>query len=83
MQAQLDAREEKIRDMRLQVETSRESEAKQTAMFHSMRQKLVEYEAQYGSLEGAASRSELAINTLQREYSGAQERVIELESRLK
>ena len=83
MQGQLDIREEKIRELRMHVETSREAEAKQAAMFESLRQKLAEYEAQYGSLEGAATRSELAINTLQRENNNAQERIMELESRLK
>ena len=83
LQVQVETREEKIRELKIHVETSRENEAKQVAMVHSMRQKLVEYEAQYGSIEGAANRSELAINTLQRDNKGQQERIIELESRIR
>ena len=52
MQGQLDVREEKIRELRLQLETTRESEAKQVALVHSLNTKLAEFEAQAGSLEG-------------------------------
>ena len=80
---QLDSREDKIRELKIHVETSRENEAKQIAMAQSLRQKVIEYEAQYGSLEGAANRSEHAINTLQRDNKEQQERILELESRIR
>ena len=83
LQVQLDSREEKIRTLKIQVETTRENEAKQTALMASLRQQLVEYEAQYGNIEGAASRSELTINSLQRDNKVQQERILELETRIK
>ncbi|KAI0225840.1 hypothetical protein LSAT2_023409 [Lamellibrachia satsuma] len=83
VQAQLDAREDKIRELKLQAETARESEAKHIALVHSLRQKLCEYDASHGSLEGAANRSEVAIQTLQRDNKESNERIVELESRLR
>ena len=83
MQAQLDAREDKIRELKLQTETARESEAKHVALVHSLRQKLCEYDASHGSLEGAANRSEVAIQTLQRDNKESNKRIVELESRLR
>ena len=83
MQAQLEAREDKIRELKLQAEMARESEGKQVALVHSLRQKLCEYEATHGSLEGAANRSGVAIQTLQRDNKESQERIVELESRLR
>ena len=76
-------REDKVKELRLQLETTKASETKQAAMCTSLRAKLAEYEAQAGSLEGAASRSEMAIHSLQRECGNYQERIIELEHRLK
>lgn len=83
LHVQLETREEKIRELRLHVETARENEAKHAALVQSLRVKVSEYETQYGSLEGAANRSELAINTLQSENKIHQERVLELESRIR
>ena len=52
LQGQLDMREEKIRELRLQLETTKESEAKQVALVHTLNTRLAEFEAQAGSLEG-------------------------------
>ena len=79
----MDAREDKIRELKLQTETARESEGKHIALVHSLRQKLCEYEASHGSLEGAASRSEVAIQTLQLNNKESHERIMELDSRLR
>ena len=76
-------REDRIKELKLQLETVKESESRQMALCTSLRAKIAEYEAQAGSLEGAASRSEMAIHSLQNECSSYQERILELEHRLK
>ena len=49
---QVDVREEKIRELKVVAETSRENEAKQTAVASQLRAQLVEFEAHAGSIEG-------------------------------
>ena len=49
---QVDIREEKIRELKLVAETSRENEAKHVAIASQLRNKLVEYEAHAGNIEG-------------------------------
>ena len=82
VQAQVEVREDRIKELKLQLETVKEGESRQMALCSSLRAKIAEYEAQSGSLEGAASRSEMAIRSLQQECSNYQERIIELEHRL-
>ena len=53
LQVQVDIREEKIREQKLVAETSRENEAKHVAIASQLRNKLVEYEAHAGNIEGA------------------------------
>ena len=81
--SQVEIREEKIRDLKLEVETERESNAKHMTLAQSLRQQLIRFEAEAGSLEGAASRSELAVHTLQTQNNDLQNRILELESRLR
>ncbi len=69
--------------MRLQLETAKESEAKHIAMVQTLRSQLVEYQAQQGSIEGQANRSEVTIAALQRENKNYQERMLEMESRMR
>jgi len=52
-------------------------------MLQSLRLKLADYEAAFGDVEGAASRSELTIMTLRQQASQSQQRIIELESHLR
>lgn len=82
-QVQLNFGEDKLKDMRRLLESSKENEAKQAAMLQTVRAKLLQYEAHQGSVEGAACRSEVTIQTLQRENKNYQERLLELESRLR
>jgi len=64
-------------------DTCREAEARNTAAMHALRQNLMMYEAQFGQLEGAANRSGFAVSALQKENHEAQQRILELESRLR
>ena len=81
MQVQLDSREDKIRELKLHLEAARESEAKYKALHQTIREKMVSYETEYGSLENAATRSSVAIETLQRQTADSKARIIELERR--
>lgn len=65
------------------LETSKETEGKHVALVQSLRDKLVEYEAQMNILEGAATRSELAIKTLSHDNQACQKRIVELELALR
>lgn len=82
-QAQLEVREDKVKELRLQLETVKEGESRQATIVNTLRAQLSEYEAQAGSMEGVASRREVAINSLQKECSNYQTRILELEERLK
>ena len=81
MQVQLDTREEKIRELKLQLEISRENEAKHKALTATLREKLAGFEGEFGNLEDVASRSSVALQTLQRQNAEAKARIIELERR--
>jgi hypothetical protein len=59
----LEARDEKIRELKLHVEAARESEAKQSAVVQSLRQKICEYEKEYGSLEGSPKPMRLSLGS--------------------
>ena len=49
---QIDVREDKIRELKLLHETSKETESKHLALVTSLRARLSEYEAQAGDIEG-------------------------------
>ena len=80
-ESQVLMRDSKIKELKLQVETAREGEAKSTALVATFQQRLAEFEASHGTLEGAASRSELAVQTLSKQNAELQERILDLESR--
>ena len=67
----------------MELETTRENEAKQCALVGTFRQRLAEYEATAGTLERAASRSELAVQSLSKQNAELQDRIIDLESRIR
>jgi len=82
-QREIDSREQTIRDLQASVDVRMEVDARHESHIQSLRQKLAEYESAYGSIEGAANRSELTIVTLQQQNNEAQQRIVELESRLR
>lgn len=82
-QAQLEVRDDKLRELRTQLECARETEAKMTGMVQGLRNRLVEYEAHTAGLEARTSRSDLVIEALQQENRQANDRVIELETKLR
>lgn len=80
---QLESREEKIRVLTHEVESVRESEARHVAIAQSLRERIIEYEQSAGSLEGVAERSEIVISSLKREKEDCNNKILELESRLR
>jgi len=69
-----------ITELRSSCESSKLAELQTNNMLQSLRQKLAEYEAAFGDVEGAASRSELTIVTLQKQATVSQQHIVELES---
>ena len=83
MKSQLETRDDAIRELKKEVEIVRENEAKHVAIAQSLRERLMEYESQHGSFEGAAERSEIVISSLKMEKEECNSKILELESRLR
>jgi septal ring factor EnvC (AmiA/AmiB activator) len=80
---EIEARDQRIRDLQASIDVRMEADARNESAIQSLRQKLADYEAAYGSIEGAANRSELAIVTLQQQNNEAQQRIVDLESKIR
>jgi len=76
----VEQRERIIAELRSSHESGKVAELQTNSMLQSLRQKLAEYEAAFGDVEGAASRSELTIVTLQQQATESQQHIVELES---
>lgn len=83
LQVSLDTKEDRLREMKLQLDASRDTETRQAALIQTQRDKLLEYESARGTLEGTASLNELSFQALQQEHREAQQRIIDLEARLR
>ena len=79
-QRDVQQRDRMIDELRSTCEAGKVTELQTDSMLQSLRQKLAEYEAAFGDVEGAAGRSELTIVTLQQQASESQRHIIELES---
>lgn len=83
LQAQLEVKEDKIRELKILNDTCRDSEDKNGLAVQQLRHQLLRYESAFGKLEDAASRSGIAIFSLQDDAREARQRIVELESRLR
>lgn len=83
LQAQLEVKEDKIRELKILNDTIRDSEDKNGLAVQQLRHQLMRYESEFGKLEDAASRSGIAIFSLQDDAREARQRIVELESRLR
>lgn len=79
-QCELDQRDRVVTELRSACESGKLSELEADKALQSLRQRLAEYEAAFGDVEGAASRSELTIVTLQQQARETQQRILELDS---
>ncbi|XP_046545107.1 coiled-coil domain-containing protein 170-like [Haliotis rubra] len=82
-ESELELKSIKVKELQHLLETNRENEAKLTALVQSLRDRVRELEDKAGSIETVAGRSEFAIGTLQRENRDSQDRILELEGRLR
>ncbi|XP_013406676.1 coiled-coil domain-containing protein 170 [Lingula anatina] len=83
LQIQVESKDDKIKEIRKEVEKYKENDARLSSLVQSLRDRLHEAESQSGSLEAAAGRCEVTISSLQKENREAQDRIVELESRLR
>ena len=83
VQAQLEVREDKLKELRTQLECAHETEVRMNVTIQSLRNKLVEFESHLATMEGRTSRSDLVVQTLQQENREANDRLIELETKLR
>ncbi|XP_074661960.1 coiled-coil domain-containing protein 170-like [Tubulanus polymorphus] len=80
---QIEAREMRIKELKAEIESRRETDARLQTVVESMQQKIQEAEFKSGTFENIKGKSELTIRTLQAENDQARERILELESRLR
>jgi len=79
-QCEVDQRDRVVTELRSTCESGKLSELEADRTLQSLRQRLAEYEAAFGDVEGAASRSELTIVTLQQQARETRQRIVELDS---
>jgi len=79
-QHDVEHRDKVIAELRSACESSKAAELQSNSMLQSLTQKLEQYQAAFGDVEGAAGRSELTIVTLQQQARESQQHIIELES---
>lgn len=82
-EAHLESKEVKIRELKSLYETSKENESKLTAMLESYRQQILELESKAGSYETVMGRSEFTVSELQRQIRDGNDKILELESRIR
>ncbi|XP_005089149.1 coiled-coil domain-containing protein 170 [Aplysia californica] len=83
LSVELEAKDVRIRELELRVENNRETEGRLSEMVASLREKLSDFESRADSYETVANRGEYTISTLQRENREANEKIVELEQRLR
>ena len=64
-------------------ETSKENESRLTALLESHRQQIVDLEGKAGSYEHVVGRSEYTVKALQQQSTDYQEKILELEARIR
>jgi len=79
-QHDVEHRDKVVAELRSACECSKAGELQANNMLQSLRQKLDDYQAAFGEVEGAAGRSELTIVTLQQQARESQQHIMELES---
>ena len=82
-EAKFEAKEIKIRELQNILDSNRENEARLSDVIQSLRDRVRELEDQLGSYHTVSNRGEFTISTLQRELRDANDKVVELEGRLR
>ncbi|XP_067938606.1 coiled-coil domain-containing protein 170-like [Watersipora subatra] len=73
----------RLRDLKASLDQSKENEARQVALVESHRERMREMEAAHGNLEMMKSRNEATVNQLSEEKRHVDEKVRDLEGRLR
>ncbi|ESO87729.1 hypothetical protein LOTGIDRAFT_127327, partial [Lottia gigantea] len=79
----LEAKDIKIHELQSQMETCRENEMRLTDIINNLRQQLHDVQNKAGSIESMAGRSEYTVVALQQDNADKNERILELEARLR
>lgn len=83
MKGQLRCREQRALELQVESDQLREQAARQSSVIASLRKRVQELEERERTASCSLGRSELAVQTLQRESRQAAERVVELEAKLR
>ncbi|XP_069117841.1 coiled-coil domain-containing protein 170-like [Argopecten irradians] len=83
LKTELEAKDIKIKELKTLYDTSKESEHRLTSLLESHRQQIMELEGKAGSYESVVGRSEFTVSALQQQIREGQEKILELESRLR
>ncbi|XP_033736128.1 coiled-coil domain-containing protein 170-like [Pecten maximus] len=83
LKTELEAKDIKIKELMTLYDTSKDNEHRLTSLLESHRQQIMELEGKAGSYETAVGRSEFTVSALQQQIRQGQEKILELESRLR
>ncbi|XP_055957279.1 polyamine-modulated factor 1-binding protein 1-like [Patella vulgata] len=79
----LEAKDIKIRELQSLLETNRENELRLTEIVNDLREQLHDLQNKTGSIESVAGRSEYTVAALQEENREKNDRIVQLEARLR
>ncbi|XP_041353054.1 coiled-coil domain-containing protein 170-like [Gigantopelta aegis] len=80
---ELEVKTVKIKELQAIMDSNRSNEMRLSELVQTLKDRVRELEDKAGSYESVAGRSELAVHSLQHDYRDQQERVQELETRLR
>ncbi|CAK8692866.1 unnamed protein product [Clavelina lepadiformis] len=83
LQSKLELKDNFIHELRSKLKLMKEDNARQTALIQTLREHVHQAEHQSGTLEHITSKGSVTIQTLQRENREAQEKILDLEARLR
>ena len=79
----VEAKDIKIKELETVLETSRESETQLSDLVQSLRARVHELEEQVGSIQTVSNRGEYTISTLQKDLQEANDKIVQLETRIR
>ena len=80
---ELDTKEVQFREIKCLYETSKENESRLGALLESHSRQIHDLEGKAGSFESVVTRSEYTVVSLQKQIREGQDRIMELEARLR
>nr|XP_009861725.1 coiled-coil domain-containing protein 170 [Ciona intestinalis] len=83
LRSRMDLKDNHVRELKSRLEIAKENSAKQDVMLQSLRDRLFSAENQTGELEQVSTRGSATIQSLQKQNREAQDRIVELEARLR